>query len=423
MITILCTGSRGDYQPYIALAQQLKKHGHDVRMTASQSFEPFITSYGIDIYPIEADLNSLNIDPKLLKEASSADNPLKMLMTFNKMKDYGVLMTKDYYEACLGSDLIIYHPGVTIGYFAAESLGIPSVLASPFPMHRTKEVLSVVLYGTSASNPITIPWSYTLIQGMLWLASSSSVKRFWKTQFKQLPRDFSKPYEKHNQAHRPALISCSDHIFKRPSDWNPHIHQYGYWFVEEPTPYVPSKALEDFLNQGDPPVYVGFGSMAINGPMGDLGEMAIDALRKLKKRGILSGLGQPKNLGSDMLVVDNVPHTWLFERVAAVCHHGGAGTSAAGFRAGVPSIIIPFSNDQFAWAHRAHDLGIGSTPLPKKSLTPDRLTAAFQEAFQPSIVQNAKAMGERIRSEHGASACAAIVSSTLLSHERSMKGN
>lgn len=409
MISILCTGSRGDYQPYIALAQQLKKLGKDVRITASKSFEPFVRNYGIEVFPIEADLNTLDIDPKLLKEASSADNPLKMLLAFNKMKDYGVLMTKDFYNACLGSELIIYHPGVTIGYFAAEKLGIPSILASPFPIHKTKEVLSVVMYGKTKSNPLAISLSYTLIQGMLWLASSSSVKSFWKNEFKTLPKGFSKPYEKHNDARHPALISCSNHIFERPADWNEHIHQYGYWFVEEPRDYVPSKELDDFLKQGDPPVYVGFGSMAISGKIEELGELAIEALRKIGKRGIISGMGSPSNIGTDMMVIDDVPHTWLFDHVEAVCHHGGAGTSAAGFRAGVPSIIIPFSNDQFAWAYRAYDLGIGSKPLNKKELTVEKLISAFRYALQEPIISNSKEMGRKIRQENGAYECAAII--------------
>lgn len=409
MISILCTGSRGDYQPYIALAQQLKKLGKEVRITASKSFEPFVRNYGIEVFPIEADFNSLNIDPKLLKEASSADNPLKMLLAFNKMKDYGVLMTKDFYNACLGSELIIYHPGVTIGYFAAEKMGIPSILASPFPIHKTKEVLSVVMYGKTKSNPLVISLSYTLIQGMLWLASSSSVKSFWKNEFKTLPKGFSKPYEKHNDTRHPALISCSNHIFERPSDWSEHIHQYGYWFVEEPRDYVPSKELDDFLKQGDRPVYVGFGSMVISGKIEELGEMAIEALRKIGKRGIISGMGSPSNIGLDMLVIDNIPHTWLFDHVEAVCHHGGAGTSAAGFRAGVPSIIIPFSNDQFAWAYRAYDLGIGSKPLPKKELTVEKLISAFRYALQEPIISNSQEMGRKIRQENGAHECAAII--------------
>lgn len=413
MITILCAGSRGDYQPYIALAQELKKLGKEVRITASKSFESFIQAYGIDVYPIEADIQTLNVDPKLLKEAGSADNPLKMLLAFNKMKDYGLHMAEDYFSACAGSELVIYHPGVTMGYFAAEKLGIPSVLASPFPMHKTKEYLSVVLYGKSKPNPLTLKLSYAMIQGMLWLASSTSVKSYWKSVFGKLPESFGSPYERHVSAKRPAVVSCSNYIFKRPEDWNAHIHQSGYWFVEESADFTPPKDLQDFLNAGDKPVYIGFGSMSMTEQLDELGEMAVTALKKIGKRGIISGMGRPKNMTEDIFIVDSVPHTWLFEQVSAVCHHGGAGTSAAGFRAGVPSIIIPFSNDQFAWAHRSYDLGIGAKPIPKKQLTADALASAIQYAEQAHIVQKAKIIGTQIKQERGAYDCAKVIVKSL----------
>lgn len=413
MITILCAGSRGDYQPYIALAQQLKKHGKEVRITASKSFETFIKNYGIDVYPIHADISTLNVDPKLLKDAASADNPFKMLLSFNKMKDYGIHMANDYYSACVDSELIIYHPGVTMGYFAAEKLGIPSVLASPFPMHKTKEYLSVVMYGRSKTTPVNLILSYIMIQGMLWLASSSSLKSFWKKQFGKLPESFGQPYERHTDKKHPAIISCSNHIFHRPEDWNPHIYQNGYWFVEESLDYTPPYDLDQFLKSGEAPIYIGFGSMTMTDKMEHLCEIVVEALKKTGKRGIISGMGTPKNITDQIYVIDNIPHTWLFEHVAAVCHHGGAGTSAAGFRAGVPSIIVPFSNDQFAWAHRAYDLGIGSKPIPKKEISVDALVNSFNYALQPRILSNARNIGKKIREENGASDCANIILGSL----------
>ena len=402
MITILCAGSRGDYQPYIALAQQLKKLGKQVRITASKSFENFITPYDIDIYPISADLNTLEIDPELLKAAGSADNPIKMLLAFNKMKTYGMHMTAEYYQACAGSEMVIYHPGVTIAYFAAEQLGIPCVLASPFPLHTTKEYLSVVMYGRSRKNPFSVRMSYAMLQGMLWMTSSSSVKRFWKKRFHCLPKNFGKPYEKHTDAHHPAIIFCSNHIFKRPNDWNVHIHQEGYWFVEEASGFTPPSTLADFLKAGEKPLYFGFGSMSMTGNLEALGEIVVEALRRVNKRGIISGMGTPKNLTKNIYVIDAIPHTWLFEQVSAVCHHGGAGTSAAGFRAGVPSIIIPFSNDQFAWAHRAYELGIGSQPIPRKKLSVESLVKAINYALQDEITAKAAAIGKKITQEQGA---------------------
>lgn len=409
MITILCAGSRGDFQPYIALAQQLKKLGKDVRITGSKSFEGFIRSYGIDVYPIEADIETLNVDPKLLKDAGSSDNPLKMLLTFNKMKKYGIYMANDYYSACEGSELIIYHPGCTIGYFAAQKFDIPSVLASPFPMHKTKEYLSVVMYGKIKSNALTKKISYAMIQGMLWMASGGSVKGFWKKNFGKLPDNFGCPFERHTDKKHPAIVSCSNFVFKRPDDWNENIHQSGYWFVEEPAKYTPSDELASFLNAGEKPVYVGFGSMTSLENHGDLREMVVEAIIKSGKRGIICGMGRPSNLPKNIIAIDSIPHSWLFERVSVVCHHGGAGTTAAGFKAGIPSIIVPFSNDQFAWAHRAYDLGVAAKPIPKKELSSDKLADAIKFALTDKVVANARTLGQNIATENGAMECAKII--------------
>lgn len=413
MITILCSGSRGDFQPYIALAMELKKLGKDVRITGSRSFESFVRSYGIDFYPVQADMDSLKVDPKLLQEAASADNPFKMLLTFHKMKKYGVFMAKEFYESCVGSDLIIYHPGVTMGYFAAEKLGIPSVVASPFPLHKTKHQTSVIRYGRSKSTPFNNILSYKMLQGMLWLASKDGVKSFWKQHFGKTPDNFGVPYERHNDSRHPAVISCSNYVFERPDDWNENVHQNGYWFVEEQMEYTPSKELVNFLSAGEKPVYIGFGSVTPKDQKDSVCGLIIQALTKSGKRGIISGLGSFDNLPETVMTVDNIPHSWLFERVSAVCHHGGAGTTAAGFKAGVPSIIVPFSNDQFAWAHRSYDLGVGAEPVYYKELTANKLADAIQYALKPEIAAKAKKLGENIATENGAKECAIAIVNCL----------
>lgn len=413
MITILCSGSRGDFQPYIALAQELRKLGKAVRITGMREFEGFVKSYGIDFYSIQADFKSLNVDEDMIREAQSADNPLKMLLTFNKMKKYGLSIANEYYASCEGSELIIYHPGCTIGYFAAEKLGVPAILASPFPMHKTKEQTSVIQYGRVRSTPLNNIISYHMLQGMLWLASNTSVKYLWKIEFGGLPRNFGKPYERHTDRRQPAVVSCSNFVFKRPSDWNEHIHQYGYWFVQEPAEYIPSKELEDFLDSGEKPVYIGFGSVFHKDQKETLSKLVIDALSKADRRAIICGMGKLDHLQDNIIALDSIPHSWLFERVAAVCHHGGAGTTAAGFAAGVPSVIIPFANDQHAWAHRAYDLKVGSKPIPIKALTSDNLAEAIRYSLQDEIVQNARKLALDISTENGARDCAKVIVDTL----------
>lgn len=410
MITIICAGSRGDFQPYIALAQQLKKLGKDVIISGSSEVESLVRSYGIDYYPVEVDFKKLGVDPKMIKEAQSADNPIKMFLTFNKMKKYGIKIAEETYASLKGSDLIVYHPGCTMGYFAAQEMGIPSVLATPFPMHKTDEFLSVVAYGKFKPTKLNKKISYKMVQSMLWLASSNSVKGYWKNHFGRLPKNFRNPYEKINEKH-PAVVSCSNFVFSRPKDWNENIHQSGYWFVEENTEYIPSKKLSDFLNKGDKPIYIGFGSVFNDDEKGELVKLIIDAMKICGKRGIISGMGKLNNLPENIIAIDNIPHTWLFNNVAAICHHGGAGTTAAGFRAGVPSVIIPFSNDQFAWAHRAYDLEVAAKPIYRKHLTAEKLAEGINYALSKDIIKNAKLLAKNISTERGAEDCAKVIAS------------
>ena len=405
MITIICAGSRGDFQPYVALAQRLKILGEEVRISGFSQFENFVRGYGIDYVPIEVDYEELGVDPKMLKQAGSADNPLKMILTFNKMKKYGAQIAKQTYDSLEGSELIVYHPGCVIGYFAAQEMNIPSVLATPFPMNKTEEYLSVVTYGKARPTKINKKISYKMIQGMLWLASSNTVKQHWKERFGRVPKNFKSPYEKISKDHI-AMVSCSNFVFPRPKDWDKNIYQSGYWFVEENKEYKPSKELEAFINNGEKPVYIGFGSVFDSDEKDKIVRIIIAALKKCGKRGIISGMGKVDNLPDNIISVDGIPHTWLFEKLSVDCHHGGAGTTAAGFRAGVPSVIIPFSNDQFAWAHRAFDLGVGAKPIYKKDLTADKLAEGISYALNKDIIERAEMLSKNIALEDGALDCA-----------------
>jgi sterol 3beta-glucosyltransferase len=221
------------------------------------------------------------------------------------------------------------------------------------------------------------------------------------------------PFERHDTARTPAIISCSDHIFERPADWNPHVEQHGYWVVEEPAPYQPAPELDAFLAKGDKPVYVGFGSMFDRSDAERIGRTVIEALALAGKRGILGGMGGIRSLSETVMAVENVPHTWLFPRMAAVCHHGGAGTAATGFLAGVPSAIVPFALDQFAWARRSYELGIGSKPLPFKRMTAQRLSEAILSATRPEVAEKAMALGRKLSAEHGARDCALAVARAM----------
>jgi sterol 3beta-glucosyltransferase len=413
VVTILCSGTRGDVQPYVALAQELRKLGMNARIAANRDFEGFVRGYGVDYLPVDVDLESVGVDPEMIREARRADNVFRMLVTFRRMREYGAHMVEGYHDACLGSDAIVYHPGLTIGYFMAERAGIPSVLASPFPIHRTSRRPSIIGYGRTRSSGLGNRLSHTALQQMLWMTSTASLRPFWVSRYGALPRGFGVPFERHADERHPAVISCSDHVFPRPSDWNRHVHQHGYWFVQEPQQYEPPAALRRYLETGAPPVYVGFGSMVDPHDAGRIAREVADALRRAGRRGVVSGMGRVDGLPDNVIAIDGAPHSWLFPRMAAVVHHGGAGTSAAGFRAGVPSIIVPFALDQHGWAHRAHQLGVGPEPVPAKLLTAERLADAIRVGTSPEIVAKARRLGEAIASERGARDAAMVIEAAV----------
>jgi UDP:flavonoid glycosyltransferase YjiC (YdhE family) len=193
-------------------------------------------------------------------------------------------------------------------------------------------------------------------------------------------------------------------VIPHPPDWDRDVHVTGYFYADTEAEWSPSPELRAFLDGGQPPVYVGFGSMA-GRDNEQVTAMVLAALEKTRQRGLLlTGWGGIRAISvpDGVFVLDSAPHSWLFPRMAAVMHHGGAGTTAEGLRAGIPSIIIPFAVDQPFWGKRVHDLGIGPAPIPRKKLTVEKLVQAIQSACaQPEMKQRATALGTVIRAERG----------------------
>jgi sterol 3beta-glucosyltransferase len=317
----------------------------------------------------------------------------------------------------MGSDAIVYHPGAAIGYFAAQYLKIPSILAAPFPMTPTSDYPALIFYDKVRLGRPFNKLTHKIFEKIMWFASSSPVKQFWKQQFGKDPDDFSCPYGKQNTRSHPTVTSCSNYVFPRPKDWPEHVHNTGYWFLEDEKDWEPSTALLDFLKNGSPPVYIGFGSIGDPDLADQTTRLVIQALKRSGKRGILatgwSGMTKIIDIPEDIFILESAPHSWLFPRMAAVVHHGGAGTTAAGLKAGVPSIIIPFSNDQFAWGRRVYEMGVAAKPIPRKKLTAENLSEAIRSVFTDEIRTAARELGLKIQSENGAEKAARIISDSF----------
>jgi sterol 3beta-glucosyltransferase len=416
LITILTTGTRGDLQPYLALGVVLKKAGYTVRISAFENYETFVKSCGLEFFPIKGDISKVASSDST-RHAKQADNPLKLILSFNKLKSLVFDLQKDFFAACIGSDAIVYHPGAPIGYFAAQYFKIPSILATPFPMTPTMDYPALIFYDTirlgKGFNLIT----HKVFEQIMWLASSSPVKQFWKKEFGKAPENFTCPFGKQNTRKLPTIISCSNYVFSRPKDWSEYVTSTGYWFLEDEVGWNPSSDLLEFLQRGTPPVYVGFGSVGDSALVLQTTELVMDALKRSGNRGILAtgwnGMTKVDSIPEEIFILESAPHSWLFPRMAAVVHHGGAGTTAAGLRAGVPSIIIPFSNDQFAWGRRVYELGVGSKPIPRKKLTAERLSDAIKFALESNIKDASIDLGIKIQSENGAETAARTIINCL----------
>jgi UDP:flavonoid glycosyltransferase YjiC (YdhE family) len=202
----------------------------------------------------------------------------------------------------------------------------------------------------------------------------------------------------------PVLYGFSPLVIPPPPDWGGNVHVTGYWFLEPAVSWTPPADLTTFLDGGPPPIYVGFGSMSSRRPE-ETTRLVLSALAQTGQRAVLlSGWGglTKADLPDSVLMIHSVPHDWLFRRVAAVVHHGGAGTTAAGLRAGAPSVIIPFFGDQPFWGQRVVALGVGPEPIPRQQLTAESLAAAIEEAVtNVAMRRRAADLGEQIRAEDG----------------------
>jgi sterol 3beta-glucosyltransferase len=214
----------------------------------------------------------------------------------------------------------------------------------------------------------------------------------------------------------PMLSAYSAQIIRHPPDWPQSVHVTGYLFLDTRPGWQPPHDLLAFLDAGDPPVYIGFGSMAGRNPE-QLAMLTLEALARSGRRGLLvTGWGglQASQVPDSVFVTDAAPHSWLFPRMAAVVHHGGAGTTAEGLKAGVPTVIVPFILDQPFWGARVHALGLGPKPIPHKRLTADRLAQAINlAATSPQMKARAQACGQAIRAEEGTKNAVRVVAQYL----------
>ncbi|MBN8621246.1 MAG: glycosyltransferase family 1 protein [Anaerolineae bacterium] len=405
-IRLLAFGSRGDVQPYVALGLGLQAAGYDVALAAAANFQGFIEEYGLKCLPMTTDIQEVIQSTQQGKSGSARQAKWIFLQ----------MMMDETLRLAEGADALIYAPAaIFTAPHVLEKLGIPGIatMLQPF-LHAMDEMPAV---GTPTWNLGTAynRFTYSFVEWMTWTFTKGRIND-WRKAKLGLPPATQSPYAMVRAQGMPTLYGFSPAVLPKPADWPANAHVTGYWFLPPVTGWQPPAALEAFLAAGDAPVYVGFGSMASRDPE-QTAAIVLEAIQQAGVRAVIaSGWGglAASDVPETVHLIEGAPHEWLFPRMSAVVHHGGAGTTAAGLRAGVPTVIVPFKSDQPFWGKRVWQLGVGTEPIPRRTLTAEALAAALRATqTNDDMREKAAAMGEAIRAEDGIGAAVRVIGAAL----------
>ncbi|KEF63759.1 uncharacterized protein A1O9_01737 [Exophiala aquamarina CBS 119918] len=394
-IVLQVVGSRGDVQPFLALAQALQKVGHRIRLATHPVFRDLVESHGVEFFSIGGDpaelMSYMVKNPGLIPRFAA----IKQGEIYRRRRAIRGMLRgcwKSCFEPTDGcspingssivpakkakrpsaraaeprpfvADAIIANPPSFAHIHCAEKLGIPVHMVFTMPWSPTREFAHPLADIKSSDTDVALVHylSYFLVDAIIWQGLGSVINRF-----------------------RSKVLGLQ---------------------VVDPS-LAPGM---NFISSGPPPIFVGFGSIVTDDPT-YLTSIVLRAIELSGVRAIISGgwgsldvdaLAADSNKGTVFFLQSECPHDYLFQHVSLVVHHGGAGTTAAGLAAGRPTIVVPFFGDQFFWGHMVHRAGVGPAPIHNQSLTPSDLVLAIRSALEPAMKHRAVEFGKKIRSENG----------------------
>lgn len=400
--TLLTIGSRGDVQPYIALAKALMKEGHRVTIATHKEFESWVQGHQISFKPIAgnpADLMDLMVihgaaSLSFLKEAKEKFGGwLKQLM-------------KSSWEACQDSEILIESPSTMVGIHIAEALEIPYMRAFTMPWTRTRAYPHAFVVPDKKRGGSYNYLTHVMFEMIFWKSLSGYINK-WRVNHLGLPKT---NLYKMAQNRVPFLYNVSPAVLSPSVDFPDWVKVTGYWFLNEVSNYTPPEELVQFLDkarkENKKVVYIGFGSIVVKSAK-TLTQAIVDAVEDagvycVMNRGWsdrLDAKGEDVALPESVYDSGNLPHDWLFPHIDAAVHHGGSGTTGASLKAALPTIIKPFFGDQFFYANRVEHIGAG---IALRKLNSSSLSKALEVATLDSrIIQRAKFISERISQDCG----------------------
>ena len=408
-LVIVTSGSRGDVQPYLALAVRAALAGHRVTLATHAQFEPWIVSHGIGFRALHGDPGRMLGNPGANAWLSngSLSGLWQFVREFNR--DFPALfegLLRDLVTVTTDADAVLYGAVCMAAAQLHDIRGLPVIGGFMQPLTPTHAFPAA---GLTYRTPETV-WdrrrnrlSHLIGEQLLWQPSRKHVNRWRQREFSAPPVALRGPFASQRSSAYPILYGYSPSVLPAPDDWPPWVMPTGWWYLDEPR-YEPPAALARFLANGDAPITVGFGSMTPQDSQG-LTRTVLDACERAGSRVILlQGWG---SLGDTALppwahVEKDVPHAWLFPRSRALVHHGGAGTTGAAVRSGVPSLVVPLGFDQQFWGSRLQLLGVSPPPIKRRNLTAANLASAITTMCTDAAMRDAAAaLGSRVQTDDG----------------------
>ncbi|MCH9681728.1 MAG: glycosyltransferase [Deltaproteobacteria bacterium] len=398
---LVTVGSRGDVQPFVALGRGLQAAGHTVVVAALEPHRPFVEAHGIEFASLGATPARFTQTPRLKIPFHGVVGRTLFWSLYRHL--LGLYLPR-FSEVCRGADRLVFSGLAFPVQHIAQQLGVPAIAVTLVPHTPTRAFVDPFF----ARSPLAgVGWfnaASAVAETQLMLQSSAGPLNEWRTQVLGLPRIGRAQWSRHRRRTVALrLHAYSPHLLPQPDDWPGDIVVTGAWTLAPDPRWSPAAGLVEFLRDGDPPVYVGFGSMT-PGTAGRLYRDVFTAVRSQGQRVVVAadgssldvrGLAARAGMGrGDVYVAPPTPHEWLLPRVALAIHHGGVGTVTATHRAGIPSVIVPYGFDQFFWAQRVVQLGSGLAPTRWQRPHATWLSNAITCARQDPVM---RAMARRIR--------------------------
>ncbi|MDM0110832.1 glycosyltransferase [Variovorax sp. J22R133] len=394
-IVVVTYGTEGDTRPLAALCRALMDAGHQVLLLADASTLGSATGLGIPSQALSGDIRTA-LQPKAKLSGSSGKkggftNAAKALAELANANTAAWM--REVADATAGCDVIMASAlAAFVALSVAEYRGIPAIGTGFIPITPTADFPSPFLPPGLVPRVLNRS-SHRLVNELVW-------RTLRKTTNAARASVCGLPARAHVWTDHPMLYGVSPALIAQPQDWPPNALACGQWALPDPQ-WSPPPELEAFLASGEPPVYVGFGSMAGLDPHRTTEALiaAVDGRRALFYPG-WSGV-EPPSLPDNVFVVGDTPHTWLFPRTSMVVHHGGSGTSHSAARAGKPSVVVPFAGDQFFWADRLRRLGVADRPVNARKMDRSEIMRCIAFAERDEVRAQAIELGSRMSGEEG----------------------